>query len=121
MEHRLDFTFVAFRYQRTRNTSHLCAIKLGGRSPHISILHLSSLHRAQWFLTMLSDIDEVASSDINEETALLLRPERKPRTPLPKLQLSIIMLVQICEPLASQSIYPYINQVGLSFCQNREK
>ncbi|KAJ7039692.1 major facilitator superfamily transporter [Mycena alexandri] len=60
---------------------------------------------------MLSDIDEVASSDINEETALLLRPERKPRTPLPKLQLSIIMLVQICEPLASQSIYPYINQL----------
>ncbi|KAJ7881008.1 major facilitator superfamily domain-containing protein [Mycena olivaceomarginata] len=53
------------------------------------------------------------SNDINEETALLSRPERK-RTPLPKLQLSIIMLVQICEPIASQSIYPYINQASLS-------
>ncbi|KAJ7911436.1 major facilitator superfamily transporter [Mycena leptocephala] len=49
--------------------------------------------------------------EINEETTLLSRPERKPRTPLPKLQLSVIMLIQICEPLASQSIYPYINQL----------
>ncbi|KAJ6553597.1 major facilitator superfamily domain-containing protein [Mycena vulgaris] len=50
-------------------------------------------------------------SEINEDTALLSRPAAKARTPLPKLQLSIIMLVQICEPLASQSIYPYINQL----------
>ncbi|KAJ7667200.1 major facilitator superfamily domain-containing protein [Mycena rosella] len=50
---------------------------------------------------------------VNEETALLSSPGRKvqTRTPLPKLQLSVIMLVQICEPLASQSIYPYINQL----------
>ncbi|KAJ7679068.1 major facilitator superfamily transporter [Mycena polygramma] len=47
-------------------------------------------------------------NDINEETALLSRPAR---TPLPKLQLSVIMLIQICEPLASQSIYPYINKL----------
>ncbi|KAJ7671505.1 major facilitator superfamily domain-containing protein [Mycena polygramma] len=47
----------------------------------------------------------------NEETALLSRPARKARTPLPKLQLSVIMLIQICEPIASQSIYPYINQL----------
>ncbi|KAJ7176473.1 major facilitator superfamily domain-containing protein [Mycena filopes] len=33
------------------------------------------------------------------------------RTPLPKLQLTVILLVQICEPLSSQSIYPYINQL----------
>ncbi|KAJ7486967.1 major facilitator superfamily domain-containing protein [Mycena latifolia] len=40
------------------------------------------------------------------------RPEvRLARTPLPKRQLAIITLVQICEPLASQSIYPYINQL----------
>ncbi|KAJ7433730.1 major facilitator superfamily domain-containing protein [Mycena latifolia] len=45
---------------------------------------------------------------INEQTALL---GKKTRTPLPKLQLSIILLVQICEPIASQSIYPYINQL----------
>ncbi|KAJ7793679.1 major facilitator superfamily transporter, partial [Mycena olivaceomarginata] len=48
--------------------------------------------------------------DVNEETALLSRPVSKPRTPLPKLQLSVILLIQTAEPLASQSIYPYINQ-----------
>ncbi|KAJ7760686.1 major facilitator superfamily domain-containing protein [Mycena maculata] len=50
-------------------------------------------------------------SDINEETALLSRPKGNARTPLPKLQLAITMLSQISEPLASQSIYPYINQL----------
>ncbi|KAJ6546344.1 hypothetical protein B0H10DRAFT_1852403, partial [Mycena sp. CBHHK59/15] len=29
-------------------------------------------------------------------------------TSLPKLQLAIIMLIQICEPLTSQLIYPYV-------------
>ncbi|KAJ3983658.1 major facilitator superfamily domain-containing protein [Lentinula detonsa] len=32
-------------------------------------------------------------------------------TPLPKVQISILMLLQICEPITSQSIYPYINQL----------
>ncbi|KAJ7690108.1 hypothetical protein B0H17DRAFT_1290721 [Mycena rosella] len=49
---------------------------------------------------------------VNEETTLLSTPGKaQARTPLPKLQLSVIMLIQICEPLASQSIYPYINQL----------
>ena len=33
--------------------------------------------------------------------------------PLPKLQLAIVLLLQICEPITSQSIFPYINQVRL--------
>ena len=33
--------------------------------------------------------------------------------PLPKLQLAIVLLLQVCEPITSQSIYPYINQVRL--------
>ncbi|KAJ7115631.1 major facilitator superfamily domain-containing protein [Mycena crocata] len=51
---------------------------------------------------------------VDEQTALLAKPNPEPvaRTPLPKRQLAIIMLVQICEPLASQSIYPYINQAS---------
>jgi hypothetical protein len=49
---------------------------------------------------------------MDETTALLPKPGSPPRTPLPKLQLSVILFIQICEPLASQSIYPYINQVG---------
>ncbi|KAJ7812394.1 major facilitator superfamily transporter, partial [Mycena olivaceomarginata] len=52
--------------------------------------------------------------DVNEETALLSRPVSKPRTPLPKLQLSVILLIQTAEPLASQSIYPYINQLDIT-------
>ncbi|KAJ7911437.1 major facilitator superfamily domain-containing protein [Mycena leptocephala] len=51
------------------------------------------------------------TDDINETTTLLPSPQAKKPTPLPKLQLAIIMLIQICEPLTSQSIYPYINQL----------
>jgi len=36
---------------------------------------------------------------------------KKAPTPLPKFQLAIVLLLQICEPITSQSIYPYINQV----------
>lgn len=52
--------------------------------------------------------------DADEETALLpdnVKSKRLP-TPLPKFQISIVLLLQICEPLTSQSIYPYINQVS---------
>lgn len=38
---------------------------------------------------------------------------RARRTPLPWLQLGIVMVMQIVEPLMSQSIYPYINQLIL--------
>lgn len=47
----------------------------------------------------------------NERTRLLDEPPKKAPTPLPKVQLGIILLLQICEPITSQSIYPYINQV----------
>ena len=50
-----------------------------------------------------------------DETTPLLRPipdaAKRPRTPLPKLQIAIVIFLQIGEPLLSQSIYPYINQV----------
>ncbi|KAF8207043.1 major facilitator superfamily transporter [Mycena galopus ATCC 62051] len=51
------------------------------------------------------------TEDPNETTTLLPTPQSNKPTPLPKLQLAIIMLIQICEPLTSQSIYPYINQL----------
>ncbi|TFK35576.1 major facilitator superfamily transporter [Crucibulum laeve] len=49
---------------------------------------------------------------VDEETPLLDRSQqlRKPN-PLPKLQIAILLGLQICEPIASQSIYPYINQL----------
>ncbi|KAF7330223.1 Efflux pump azaL [Mycena venus] len=53
------------------------------------------------------------TNDVNERTSLLPPQAKKAKKPttLPKLQLAIIMLIQICEPLTSQSIYPYINQL----------
>ncbi|KAF8630792.1 hypothetical protein AX15_002722 [Amanita polypyramis BW_CC] len=33
------------------------------------------------------------------------------RTPLPKLQITILLILQLCEPITSTSIYPYINQL----------
>lgn len=52
---------------------------------------------------------------VDEETALLGTNLKRKITPLPKLQIGIILLLQICEPLTSQSIYPYINQVTAMF------
>lgn len=50
------------------------------------------------------------ATHINEETPLIItKPKRK--TPLPKRQLGIVLLLQLCEPITSQSIYPYINQL----------
>ncbi|KAF8879308.1 major facilitator superfamily domain-containing protein [Gymnopilus junonius] len=46
----------------------------------------------------------------NEETPLL-NPSEPTRAPLPKLQIAIILLLQVCEPICSQSIYPYINEL----------
>lgn len=66
---------------------------------------------------------------IDEETPLLTNTTNKTKTcnvherrkraptPLPKVQISILMLLQICEPITSQSIYPYINQVRGSYLQ----
>ncbi|KAI0671692.1 MFS general substrate transporter [Trametes maxima] len=50
----------------------------------------------------------------DEETALLASPERKPvktPTPLPTLQILILLLMQLAEPITSQCIYPFINQL----------
>ena len=46
---------------------------------------------------------------INEHTPLL----RKSKTPLPKFQLGLVLLFMFAEPLSSQYIYPFINQVSL--------
>lgn len=50
---------------------------------------------------------------VDEETPLLHAEPTNERkvTPLPKGQIAICLLLQVCEPIASQSIFPYINQV----------
>lgn len=55
------------------------------------------------------------STIIDEETPLLASgcvTSKTSRTPLPKAQLAIVLMLQICEPITSQSIYPYINAVS---------
>ena len=46
------------------------------------------------------------------DTARRPNGKRKKATPLPTSQIAIVLVLQVCEPLASQSIYPYINQVS---------
>ncbi|KAF8875781.1 major facilitator superfamily domain-containing protein [Infundibulicybe gibba] len=49
---------------------------------------------------------------VDEETALLAHAKKQHKpTPLPKVQIGIALLLQLSEPIASQSIYPYINQL----------
>ncbi|KAH7920401.1 MFS transporter [Leucogyrophana mollusca] len=51
----------------------------------------------------------------DEETALLsstcLKHNKKPPTPLPKVQISILLMVGLIEPVSAQCIYPFINQL----------
>ncbi|KAG1746536.1 major facilitator superfamily domain-containing protein [Suillus paluster] len=48
----------------------------------------------------------------SETTPLIpARASKKPKTPLPKLQMGILMMLQVTEPIASMSIFPYINQL----------
>ena len=63
----------------------------------------------------------MADPRIDEETPLLFSAEDpatipheesvKVATPLPKLQLGIVVLALFAEPICSQCIYPFINQV----------
>ncbi|KAJ3573998.1 hypothetical protein NP233_g2071 [Leucocoprinus birnbaumii] len=57
----------------------------------------------------------VNTNVVDEETPLLSSPveshKERQASPLPKLQIAIILLLQLCEPVTSQSIYPYINQL----------
>ncbi|PSS05526.1 hypothetical protein PHLCEN_2v3808 [Hermanssonia centrifuga] len=55
------------------------------------------------------------SEHVAEATDPLLRPEErkteKTPTPLPKVQIGILLFFQLAEPITSQCIYPFINQL----------
>jgi len=61
---------------------------------------------------------------VDEETPLLsptpVLSQKRQATPLPKLQISIALLLQLCEPIIGQSIFPYISQVSHSPCIDGE-
>ena len=68
--------------------------------------------------TIGSLMDGVEGIPDDENTPLLnaqLESTKQERTPLPWLQITIILLLHTCEPISSQSIYPYINEV-FTFC-----
>lgn len=50
------------------------------------------------------------SPQVDEETPLL-RSQHVKKTPLPWFQFSIVMVLQLAEPLTSQVIYPFAPQV----------
>ena len=59
---------------------------------------------------------DVRCQQPDEETALLASPERKALkapSPLPRLQIFILLLMQLAEPITSNCIYPFINQVSV--------
>ena len=61
---------------------------------------------------MSEDTTAMAYEIADEHSALLPKDKKKP-TPLPKLQLSILLLLQLAEPITSQCILPFITQVKL--------
>lgn len=58
------------------------------------------------------------TSQIYEETPILARDRKKRRTPLPFFQFSIVILLQLAEPLPLQVIYPFAPQVYLVLCKS---
>lgn len=53
--------------------------------------------------------------EVDEETPLL-QAQTKKKTPLPWFQFTIVLFLQLGEPLTSQVIYPFAPQV--SFCKS---
>ena len=63
---------------------------------------------------MIDDPLDIDDDETETQPFLGLDSQKKRLpNPLPKLQLAVVLLVQVCEPITSQSIYPYINQVRL--------
>lgn len=52
------------------------------------------------------------TNEIVDEHSTLLAQDRKKPTPLPKLQISVLLLLQLAEPITSQCILPFISEVG---------
>ncbi|KAI0752769.1 MFS general substrate transporter [Daedaleopsis nitida] len=60
----------------------------------------------------------MTDDNADERRPLLLegeRPKQRKPTPLPKLQIAIIMALQVAEPITSHCIYPFINQLISEF------
>lgn len=58
----------------------------------------------------------MTATTVDEETPLLPEQQQKKPTPLPWAQFSIILVLQLAEPLTSQVIYPFAPQVCCIRC-----
>jgi hypothetical protein len=56
-----------------------------------------------------TDINEVSPATASNES-VVVENAVKTRTPLPKFQLSLVLLIQFAEPITALVIYPFINQ-----------
>lgn len=59
-------------------------------------------------------MDSINTPHVASETTPLVSAKvstKKPKTPLPKFQIGILMMLHVADPIASVSIFPYINQV----------
>ena len=58
-------------------------------------------------------MDATNTPHVASETTPLVsaKVSKKPKTPLPKFQIAILMILHVADPIASVSIFPYINQV----------
>ncbi|KAH7904154.1 hypothetical protein BJ138DRAFT_1107068, partial [Hygrophoropsis aurantiaca] len=77
-----------------------------GLPPFLFQLSAQSLN-----LTKMQNDNDVTVIGRGEDTPLLGKKTKKPRTPLPKVQLGILMFLQLAEPISSMCIYPFINQL----------
>jgi hypothetical protein len=61
----------------------------------------------------MTQVMAASSQHRNEEEPLLHDSRDVPKrpTPLPKIQIMVLLLTSLIEPVAAQSIMPYINQV----------
>ena len=59
---------------------------------------------------LLADVREGRQNGDHHASAPKPSEKRKP-TPLPKVQIGILMLLNLAEPITSHCIFPFINQV----------
>lgn len=80
----------------------------------VLLVYVSSVPiKVRGSLLRAMDTSNSARILVTSEITPLQVPRKKPRTPLPKLQIGILLILQLVEPIASLSIFPYINQVWL--------
>lgn len=48
---------------------------------------------------------------VDEEAALLVKGDKRGRTPLPKLQLLALCTLRLVEPVSFTHIFPYVNEM----------